>query len=159
MKMISRLGATSGASYSSLKGLLFPCASSTSRSPTLCRSFAVGMSFVMSRVPSNSSCSCCTKSCVWLDGENGGVMLSGASIDILGSGFMADCESGGEGGAVDIFGAEVAMGAGTDLLFDVSMLKEGTVGVEGAVRRLCCRRCSRKPAVPELEDVEGSIAS
>jgi hypothetical protein len=75
-------------------------------------------------------------------------MLSGASIDILGSGFMADCESGGEGGAVvDIFGAEVAMGAGTDLLFDVSMLKQWEWEWEWekklAVRRVCCRRSVR----------------
>jgi hypothetical protein len=69
-------------------------------------------------------------------------MLSGASIDILGSGFMADCESGGEGGAiVDI---DVAMGAGTDLLFDVSMLEGETMWEEKwAVRHVCCRRSAR----------------
>jgi hypothetical protein len=56
--------------------------------------------------------------------------LSGASIEVFGAVFMPDCESGGEGGAVvDMFGAKVAMGAGagSGLLFEVSMLKGNSV--------------------------------
>ena len=135
MKMISCRGATRGASYSSLKGRLFPCASSTSRSPTRCRSLAVGMSLVTLTVPSNSSCSFCSTG-VWLDGENGGVVSSGASIEVLGSIFRAVCESGGEGGVVvGIGGAEVAVGTGADLLSEVSM-PNGVCGSRGG-RRAC----------------------
>jgi hypothetical protein len=82
MKMISCLEATWGALYSSLNGLLCPCASKTNRSSTLAKSFSLGMSLFTSTVPSNSSCSFC-RTGVWLDGEKGGVILSAASSDIL----------------------------------------------------------------------------
>lgn len=130
MKMISCLEATCGALYSSLKGLLWPCASNTSRSSTLLRSLSVGMSLLTSTVPSNSSCSFC-KTGVWLEGENGGVMLSAASTDNFGSAWWPVCEWGGEGSCVvDSGGAEVAIGAGTSaafLLSDSSMVTVGSV--------------------------------
>ena len=54
--------------------------------------------------------------------------MSVASIEVLGSVFRPECESGGEGGVVvDIWGAEVAMGAGAAafmLLSEVSRLNE-----------------------------------
>jgi hypothetical protein len=128
MKMISCRGATCGALYSSLKGRLCPCASSTSRSPTRSRSFSVGMSLLTSIDPSNSSCPFWSIG-VWLEGENGGVERPGASrdVDTLGSALGADSEGGGEGGratAEDAAGVVVIGGSAepVGLLSVVSIL-------------------------------------
>jgi hypothetical protein len=108
MKMISCRGATPDASYSSLNGRLFPCASKMSRSSTFLRSFSLGRSLLTSTVPSNSSCSFCSTG-VSLAGEKGGVLLSCASIEGLGSVSRPD-ESGGEGGAAELSGAGADVG-------------------------------------------------
>jgi hypothetical protein len=94
-------------------------------SATTLSSFSVGMSLFTSRVPSNSSCSCC-KTGVWLDGENGGVVLSPTSSEALGSAIYPVCECGGDGICVVCgCGADVTMGGGTGavgLPAEVSML-------------------------------------
>ena len=126
MKIISCLGATCGALYSSLKGMLWPFASKTSKSSTLFRSFSVGRSLLTFTVPSNSSCSFWSTG-VWLVGENGGVVASGASfeVEILGSVGGPECDDGGEGGcAVSGCGVDVAAGGGA---VSVVLVAEGSM--------------------------------
>jgi hypothetical protein len=158
MKMISCRGATCGALYSSLKGRLCPCASSTSRSPTRSRSFSVGMSLLTSMVPSNSSCPL-WRIGVWLEGENGGVERPGASrdVDTLDSTIGAASEGGGEGGcatAAGVAGVVVVGGSAepAGLLSVVSMLAVSAVSCSlNKLRDDVLRAQLRKAPVPGLE--------
>lgn len=143
MKMISCLGATSGALYKSLNGLLWPSASSTRRSSTLARSLSVGRSSLTWTVPSNSSCSF-WRTGVWLDGENGGVVLSGASLDMESlASWTSECEGGGEGGCC-VAGRGAAM---AEVVSEGSILDESVVKLfEWATARMYCMYQARNPA-------------
>lgn len=63
--------------YSSRNGLALPSLSSTIRSFAFFKSFSEGMSSLTSTFPTkSSSVSPFSRTGVWLDGENGGVVVS-----------------------------------------------------------------------------------
>lgn len=111
-----------------------------SRSSTFFRSFSLGRSLLTLTVPSNSSCSFCNTG-VSLAGENGGVVLSCASIEGLGSVSRPD-ECGGEGGAAEVCGAGADVGGRwVFLMSEVAMLSTGIVqSLPGQVAACAAKR-------------------